>query len=516
MKKLILILGLVSYSVISNAQTGPFGYYQDALLYGQSNYSLGSTARMQAIGGAQVALGGDISSAVSNPAGLGLFNKSIFSFTPSLNFNTASTDYSSYDADGNLVFHDPNETFKNNFNFSNIGTVINFSTSEYASDKFKGGSMAISLSRMNNFNLRRDYEGFNDSNSILDQIISDSEGKTLDEISELSYAAYDQFLINQNEDSEGIFYTPNVGGFPIQRERIKESGSHYQLNIAYGGNYDDRIYFGGGMGVQILNYQQNKVFDELEFLQGNNDLDSLNSLSVVNDLSVRGSGVNFNLGTIIRPVDFMTIGLSYTTPTFFSLDEESYLDLDADWDQGAQVIEEDGEGGTTTYDLGNIDPYNSALIVSNFRLRSPSKLALGTAIFLGKNGFLTGDLEFLDYSNATIYSDDFAQSADNNEIESQYTNVVNIRLGGEFRIDNFRLRGGYALFPSPYKNSSVEDRSNVTFGFGYRNADYYLDFAVVNSKMNMSYAPYAIADRQPIASSEVKNTSVAVTLGFNF
>jgi hypothetical protein len=513
MKKITLLLVLTCYSVVSNGQ---FGYYQDALLYSQSNYSLGSTARMQAIGGAQIALGGDISSAASNPAGLGLFNKSVFSFTPSLNFNTANTNYSTFDVDGNLDFHDSNETFKNNFNFSNIGTVINFSTSEYASDKFKGGSMAISLSRMNNFNLRRDYEGFNDSNSIIDQIISESEGETLDELSELSYAAFDQFLINQNEDSEGIYYTSNVGGFPIQRERIKESGSHYQLNIAYGGNYDDKVYFGGGMGIQILNYNQNRVFDEFDFLQGDDDLDSLNSLGIENDLSVRGSGVNFNLGTIIRPVDIMTIGISYTTPTFFSLDEESYLDLDAEWDQGASFTESDGEGGTTTYDLASIDPYKSALMVSNFRLRSPSKLAVGTAIFLGKNGFLTGDLEFVNYANSTINSNDFSATGDNREIKSIYTNVMNIRLGGEFRIDSFRLRGGYALFPSPYKNSSIEDRSNVTFGFGYRNADYYLDFAVVNSKTNISYAPYSIADNQPLATSEIRNTSVAVTLGFNF
>ncbi len=511
MKRLILILSLVSYSVISNAQGSPFGYYQDALLYGQSNYSLGSTARMQAIGGAQIALGGDISSAVSNPAGLGFFTKSIFSFTPSLNFNTANTEYSTFETNGDLTFHDPNETFKNNFHFANIGTVINFGTSPYASDKFKGGSMAISLSRMNDFNLRRDYSGFNNTNSIIDQIIADSEGQTIDEISELAYAAFDQYLIDENEDMDGIFYSPNVGGFPVQRERITQSGSHYQLNIAYGGNYDDRFYFGGGMGVQILNYQQNKVFTESEFLQGTEDLDSLNSLTVVNDLSVRGSGVNFNFGLIVRPIDIMTIGLSYTSPTFFSLDEESFLDLDAAWNQGAT-----GMNDGSQVDLASIDPYRSDLFVSNFRLRSPAKLALGTALFLGKNGFITGDLEFVNYSNATINSNDFSPIADNREIEQLYGNVMNVRLGGEFRIDNFRLRGGYAIFPSPYKDSNIKDIENITFGFGYRNSDYYLDFAVVNGIRNATYAPYSIANNQPLATSDIRNTSVAVTLGFNF
>lgn len=514
MKKIILLLSFVCYSVISNAQ---FGYYQDALLYSQSNYSLGSTARIHGIGGAQVALGGDISSAVSNPAGLGLFNKSVFVFTPSLNFNTTNSSYGTYNLDGFFVEGNPEESFKNNFSFNNIGTVINFSKGDYSTDKFKGGSMAISLSRMNDFNRVRSYEGVNDSNSIVDQIIADSEGTGLDQISELSYAAFDQFLINQEEDNLGIFYSPNVGGFPVQRERIRESGSHYQLNIAYGGNYDDRLYFGGGMGVQILNYQQNQRFEEFDFLQNGSNQDSLNSIFIENDLSVRGSGVNFNLGTIVRPVDFVTIGLSYTTPTFFSLDEESFVDLEANWAAGSTFTEFDENGNATNvFDLVNIDPYRSALMVSNFRLRTPSKLGIGTAVFLGKNGFITGDLEFLNYTRATINSNEFSASADNAEIEERYTNVMNIRIGGEYRIDNFRLRGGYALFPSPYEDSGLQDRENITFGFGYRNADYYLDFAVVNSASTILYSPYSIAESQPVVSSEIKNTSVAVTLGFNF
>ena len=74
MKK-TLILTLFIHSVISNAQQGPFGYYRDALIFSQSNTAFGSTARIQAIGGAQVALGGDLSSISSNPAGLGFFNR---------------------------------------------------------------------------------------------------------------------------------------------------------------------------------------------------------------------------------------------------------------------------------------------------------------------------------------------------------------------------------------------------------------------------------------------------------
>ncbi|WP_370089060.1 OmpP1/FadL family transporter [Ekhidna sp.] len=507
----IFLLSFFGYSVVSNAQ-----YFEDAYRFSQSNYSLGSTARMQAIGGAQIALGGDISSAVSNPAGLGFFNKSVFVFTPSLDFINADTEYG-IQRNGGLESQGSEETFKNNFNFANIGTVINFGKGRFTDDKFKGGSLAISLNRSNSFHMNRTYEGENGYNSIIDNILAgaNSGSYSLDELTELEYAAFDQFLINQNEDAEGYYYTPNVGGYPIQRETIKQRGSHYQMNIAWGGNYDDRFYFGGGMGVQFLNYKQERTFEEYDFLNGGSDLDSLNAIRIDDEVSVRGAGVNFNFGAIFRPVEFLTVGASYTSPTFMSLDEESFLDLAADWDAGTTYTETvDGE--PVTYDLGTINPYQSDLFANTYRLRTPSRIGLGAAAFIGNNGFLTGDLEFVDYGRANLNSDDFSTSEDNDVIEDIYESVMNVRVGGEYRFDSFRLRAGYAFFPDPIKDSNLQDRTNVTFGFGYRTVDYYLDFAVVSSRYKKQAVPYYIASDQPIATSDIRNTTVSVTFGLNF
>ena len=49
-------------------------YVEEALLI--SRIRSGGTARIQAMGGVQNALGGDISSAFYNPAGLGMYNRS--------------------------------------------------------------------------------------------------------------------------------------------------------------------------------------------------------------------------------------------------------------------------------------------------------------------------------------------------------------------------------------------------------------------------------------------------------
>jgi hypothetical protein len=63
-------------------------YAETALLFSRTRP--GGSARIQALGGSQIALGGDYSSAGSNPAGLGMFNKSEFTFSTGLTSNTTS------------------------------------------------------------------------------------------------------------------------------------------------------------------------------------------------------------------------------------------------------------------------------------------------------------------------------------------------------------------------------------------------------------------------------------------
>ncbi|MEO9872569.1 OmpP1/FadL family transporter [Ekhidna sp.] len=507
----IFLLSFLGYSVISSAQ-----YFQDAYRFSQTNYGIGSTARMQGIGGAQIALGGDISSAISNPAGLGFFNKSVFVVTPSIDFIDANTEYDIFSSD-DILNQGSEETFKNNFNFANIGTVINFGKGRFTNDKFKGGSLALSLSRNNTYHLTRSYEGPNGFNSIVDNILLEAGSQNSDDLSELGFAAFDQFIVTPITDGNGNVqsYDAFVGGFPVQSETIKETGSHYQFNLAWGGNYDDKLYFGGGMGVQVLNYKQQRNYREFDFLLDGNDVDSLNAINIDDQVSVRGTGVNFNFGAIYRPVSFLTIGASYTSPSFLSLDEESFIDLEADWDAGSTYTETvDGE--TVTYDLANIDPYQSNLFVNNYKLKTPAKIGVGAALFIGKSGFLTGDLEFIDYGSANLNSDDFSTTEDNDVINDTYESVMNLRFGGEYRFDSFRLRAGYAFFPDPIKDSNLQDRTSISFGFGYRTFDYFLDFAIASSTTQQQAVPYFILNDQPVATTDIRNTSVSITFGLNF
>src|SRR5687768_5505014 len=81
----------------------------DALRYSQLTF--GGSARFMGMSGAFGALGGDISSLSFNPAGIAVYRKNEFSFTPA--FYSQSTS-SLYNGTGS-------RELKHNFNFSHLG-----------------------------------------------------------------------------------------------------------------------------------------------------------------------------------------------------------------------------------------------------------------------------------------------------------------------------------------------------------------------------------------------------------
>ena len=88
-----MILSVISMSQLNQVWAQNY-FIEQALLFSRQNP--GGGARVQALGGAQVALGGDFSTALSNPAGLGFYNRNEFSITPGFTAVNASGNYNLY------------------------------------------------------------------------------------------------------------------------------------------------------------------------------------------------------------------------------------------------------------------------------------------------------------------------------------------------------------------------------------------------------------------------------------
>ncbi|REE06001.1 outer membrane protein transport protein [Marinoscillum furvescens] len=527
-KIIIMILAGIGVLLleVSAQSDAALGYYKDVLLLGQGGSSYGGSARMQAIG-AQSALGADLSSAMANPAGLGFFNRSVVSFTPSVNFQTADATY----------IGQSNTTFRNSFNFSNMGVAFNTNKGEYTNEKFKGGTFSITFHRVNTFNSELFYSGRNPNNSVTDSFVEDLNAGF--EGGQLDYA-FGQFLV-ENADGyvydinpgaqsyiypEGDFdgYTSLVGSrsvdqyMPRQTEKIVRSGGQNVLNFAWGGNFDDKVYFGGGIGFESVNYSEKKTYQENDFRDQNGDPDDLlYGIEIVDELRIEGSGIGFTGGFIVRPAAFMTVGVSYKSPVYYSLNDESGFTFSTDYNENYSYYDgTNSEGDSLYYDLGYFSE-SSDLLTSQYNIRTPAKVTTGLAFFIGKSGFISADLDFVDYASAQIRSSDFTTIGDNQAIRDVYQNTVNYRVGGEYRFDIFRLRAGYAGYGDPFSDSDVDGSSKqLSFGAGIRTRDYFIDFSVVNRKSQMQIAPYFVSEDTPQAAVDSKMATISATVGFNF
>lgn len=503
-KLTMISLGMVWASLSINAQVSPgaFGYYSDALRYSQA-FNFG-TARTAGLSGSGMALGGDMGTIGNNPAGLGLFNRSQFVFTPNISLNKSSSAFL-----GNVT---PTEESK--LGIGNLGVVINFSEGKLGPGGWSSGSMAVTYNRVNDFRRNAFFRGQNDNNSIIDAMLEQAQGLFPDELTGLTQFGYDHYLINPLPDAQDT-YDSFVLGFPEQVEAISRLGFTDEIKVSYGTNYSDKLYLGAAVGFVTSEYTYTRIFTEIF------DDPAIEAINIDERLDVSGTGVNLNLGVIVRPVDFIRIGASYTSPTWYNFTEESdvfYTTIYDDFDvstwtpNGQRVIQEDTVLGTLSS--------NTPLFISDYDLRTPAKLSAGVAFFFKKYGFITADIERLDYTNSHVSSSDFFADADNATIQNLYQSVTNIKLGAEFRYDMLRLRAGYSSLGDPFVSGFDDlDRSRkiTSLGAGINFGNFFLDVAYSNTKFEESFASYTLADSaNPVAITENNLTNTRITLGLNF
>jgi len=155
--------------------------------------------------------------------------------------------------------------------------------------------------------------------------------------------------------------------------------------------------------------------------------------------------------------------------------------------------------------------------ISDYTLRTPWRLNGGATYFIGKHGFITANVEVIDYTKNRISSDDFEASNLNRLINDDYESVINFKIGGEFRHNILRLRAGYARMGDTLKGGLDASRNNISFGTGIRLPKFFFDIGFVNSIFDSTVSPYTLADgTAPTADIDNKQFSTIWTLGFNF
>jgi hypothetical protein len=497
---LIASMGIFIPILLSYAQTA-----EDALLFSSRN--IHGTARFQGLGGAQTALGADISSIAGNPAGLGFFRKSEWSITPSIGFaNTSSNYLKTTTTDG-----------KSFFNVANLGIVFANPKDDIVGGRWRGGSFGISFSRMNSFQNQFSYEGVNNVNSLTDAFADRARGIPLRDFEDdrgpaRLQAAYLAYLINPftNDLNEDRYFSSiadvNGGPAPVrQQETVNYTGGQYQWNFSYGGNLDDKLYFGASLGVTRLKFGQQNRYREI--VQDNRNNMILDNFTLHEEIDVRGTGVNLSAGLIYKANDIIRFGASFTSPTWYRMTDNYTPRVQAKY----EVTEPLGANIPLNLDesITNVDPYR-------YNLTTPLSISGGMALFAGKNGFVSADVTYSTFNTIRLNSSDDDFKGENDFISRNYQPTVHARLGGEYRIDIFRLRAGAGYQTDPYKDmvdNLNRAKANVSLGAGVRLPEFYIDLAVVHSRFNSGYTPYTITT-QATPSAIIGNRFTNAILSF--
>ena len=214
-------------------------------------------------------------------------------------------------------------------------------------------------------------------------------------------------------------------------------GHRSKLNLGIGGNYDNKIYIGAAVNFSSVNIEQ---YDEVKVSSlntGKAKYFSRQNTPYIED----ADGFSLSLGVIGKLSNAVRLGASIESPTWYSIDREYNF-----------------------YAINGSGLFQNSYTESR-SFRTPTKLTLSGAFIPNKHFAFNVDYR-VDLGKPN-FGGGAADVQLNNFYESAYKAQHEVRIGGEYRIKSFRIRGGYAFTTSPFKDHTekmFDNNANVVNG----------------------------------------------------
>lgn len=497
---------------------------------------LNGTARFVGMGGAMSALGGEISTIGSNPAGIGLYRSNDFSGTISLNDTEVKSDFAGVTGKDN----------RSRMSFDQLGVVFSNKIGNETTVRYV--NVGVNYRKQRNFNRRAVMYGNLEGMSLSDQIAhlannvyDEKEREYLPLLESDYYKMYDnpegnyytddryryvswlgilgatggiispQYTPIQQKDDNGnlifdeqgnplyevdeygnLLYEYNyvgIGGNDV-KYKSQETGGINVFDFNLSANVNDRVYWGLTVEFHDVNYRRSSLYSET--FDAFNEIGIPTDFVLNNDFLTEGSGVNAKLGVIFRPLEesAFRMGLAIHTPTLYKLSERYSASLSV-LEEG-EMYKPYTEVATFDYDL--VTPWKF-----NFSLGH----TIGTSVALG------AEYEYTDYSSAELRYDDGFEMANENDWVNEYLKGVHtVRVGAEVKvIPEFSLRAGYNYSSSVFEKDSYRSffyddtrtdaeyenmmaRNTFTLGMGFRSGQLYLDAAFLYTNQKSEFYPF--------------------------
>jgi hypothetical protein len=503
MKNLLKITALSLLTTPLFAQFEDFENYQfkywDQKALQLSMPQLQGNARFVAMGGAFGALGGNLSALSTNPGSIGIYRSSEFSFTPTLTFGGTRVE----PEQGRMREPDP----ISNFNMGNIGWVsaIDVSKSDNPNE-WKMVQFGIGLNRIADFWNRSNYSRYADNPflNVLTQQANELGNLDNDFFRGLAWDAgpsRNMGLIRFDPiDDEYWNMLEGTGKGLAQRQNTKTTGAINEFVLTFGGNYGDFFYLGATLGFPRVNLNQEKRLRETAE-PGEHVLNGeilFKSWEITENSKISGSGINLKIGAIVRPTDFMRIGLAVHTPTRYSLKE----------DFSTVIINGDMPNRR----------FRSRIATDDYSIKTPMKIIGSLGFIVERKALISLEYEMVDYSKMRTNGDMYYFDESNDFIYDHYRMGGVLRLGAEYRLENISLRAGYNHTMEPYSDNSQHNFSGQTFsaGLGFQVGTATIDLAYVRALQSYRMSPYPGMPNDFYNRYNVINDMFVATIGWRF
>jgi hypothetical protein len=454
--------------------------YESARLLGSD---LNGTSRYVGMGGAMEALGADISTTSSNPAGIGLFRHStlsagfgLVSQADAKEFDGRSTTNMSFDQVGfvysmrmdrssflNFAFN-----YHKSHNFNQILSVADHSLRDISS---------------NLITAEKHLQGYYDLGVSTDGYLLGYNSPTSSQqslnFSQLDYlnanVLADEEPVEDGRDGSDLIYH-GMGADTYNFDRAHR-GWINDFDFTLSGNSNDRFYWGVTVGIHDVNYKGYS-----EYAEGLVSIDGSDGgiVSYGDMRTIKGTGVDMKFGVIARPMEYspFRVGLYIHTPIWYDLTSENTTAL-----YNLSALGECLDG--SYIESGDIE--NSY----DFRFYTPWKFGLSLGHTIGNNLAIGATYEFSDYGasqnrvkdgydsygNEDSYKDNVMKS----NTEDVLKGVSTLKVGLEFKpVPQVALRAGYNYVSPAYSENGVRDQTLNSYGVKYASTSDYVNWKGTN------------------------------------
>ena len=516
---------LAAFALMGALSVAAQDTYESGRLLGSD---LNGTARYVGMGGAMDALGADISTISSNPAGIGFFRHSNISLSMGV---VSQQDAKKFDdlSKTNVSFDQAGFVYSARIS---SGSFINVAFNYHKSrnfDQILSAANSLRGASQNGLTYNKAEKGiyefdFNNQGEIIGY-----EGKDRSwSYSEADYMNANALMLDPDDAS---IYAIDADKYTFDRAH-RGWIANYDFNVS--GNVNDRFYWGLTVGVKDANYRGYSEYGE-SLVDKNG---SCGSVVVGDSRKIRGTGLDLTAGIIVRPIEEspFRFGLSIKTPTWYDLTAsnstllENYSEYGS-WDEGKS---------NESYDFKYYTPWEFGVSLGH---TIGNQVALGAGYMFSdysasKNRVNKGDRYWYDdYGYSPSYTDEPMERNTERSLEGVHT----LKAGIEVKpVPEFGVRLGYNYVSAAYDKSGVRDMTldspgvsyasttdyvnwgdthRVTCGLGFKTGGFNVDLAYQYSTTKGDFYPFQpYAGSGSVGVSEVKNNrhQVLITLGYTF